>query len=155
MTEACFRYAIDGVGTPVLKGQLKNGVVRHMNKRTSDKNPEHTRIGDLQYHHFSFDISNQPTNVEIELSGEKEFDLCLYLKKGAPAFRSNADHAKKTQGSAKVLKAKLPPGKWFLSVECVTTVKAELDGSRGFFNYSGNTAVLNGAAYRIKFSTGN
>ena len=155
MTEACFRYAIDGVGAPVLKGQLKNGVVRHMNKLASDKNPEHTRIGDLQYHHFSFDISNKPTNVEIELSGEKGFDLCLYLKKGAPAFRSNADHAKKTLGSAKILKAKLPPGKWFLSVECVTTVKAELDGSRGFFNYSGNTAVLNGAAYQIKLSSGN
>ena len=155
MTEACFRYAIDGVGASTLKGRLKNGVVHRMNKRTSDKDPKHTCIGDLQYHHFDFDVSDQSTNVVVELTGEKRFDFCLYLNKGTPAFRSNADHAVTKSGSTKTLNAKLTPGRWFVGVECITTVKAELDGCRGFFNYSGNTAVLNGAAYRIKLTAGN
>ena len=51
------------------------------------------------------------------------------------------------------MRKQLTPGKWFVSVECTTTVKAKLDGCRGFFNYSGKTSVLNGAAYRIKLVT--
>ena len=153
ITEACFRYAIDGVGTPNLKGKLKLGVERHMNKRTSDNNPDHTRIGDLQYHHFSFETTEPTTHIQVELKGEKDFDFCLYLKKGSAAFRSNADHAVTGSGNTKTIRKQLTPGKWFVSVECTTTVKADLDGCRGFFNYSGKTSVLNGAAYRIKLVT--
>ncbi len=155
LTEACFRYAIEGVGRPTVKARLKNGVPRHMNKRTSEGNPVHTRIGDLQYHHFDFEISGEPTDALIELKGEKGFNFHLYLNKGAPAFRSNADHTAMKPGSTKSLKSKLTPGRWFVGVECATTVKATLDGCRGFFNYSGKTAILNGAAYQIKLTTGN
>ncbi len=154
ITEACFRYAIDGVGTPNLKGKLKSGVDRHMNKRTSNNDPDHTRIGDLQYHHFSFETTEPGSHVQVELKGEKDFDFCLYLKKDTPAFRSNADHAVTGTGNTKTIRKQLTAGKWFVSIECTTTVKAELDGCRGFFNYSGNTAILNGAAYKIKLAIG-
>ena len=113
----------------------------------------HTRIGDLQYHHFSFETTEPTTHIQVELKGEKDFDFCLYLKKDTPAFRSNADHAVTGSGNTKTISRHLTLGKWFVSVECTTTVKAELDGCRGFFNYSGKTSVLNGAAYRIKLVT--
>ena len=153
ITEACFRYAIDGVGTPVLKGKLKPNEERHMNKRTSDNDPNYTRIGDLQYHHFSFEIAEPNTNIRVELQGEERIDFSIYLKKGAPAFKSNADHAATGPGNNKTITKQLTPGKWFVGVECKTTVKAELDGCRGFFNYSGKLSVLNGAAYKIKLVT--
>ena len=153
ITEACFRYAIDGVGTPVLKGKLKPNEERHMNKRTSDNDPNYTRIGDLQYHHFSFEITESNTNIRVELQGEERIDFSIYLKKGAPAFNSNADHAATGPGNNKTITRQLTPGKWFVGVECKTTVKAELDGCRGFFNYSGKLSVLNGAAYKIKLVT--
>ena len=153
ITEACFRYAIDGVGTPVLKGKLKPNEERHMNKRTSDNDPNYTRIGDLQYHHFSFEIAKPNINIRVELQGEDRIDFSIYLKKGAPAFNSNADHAATGPGNNKTITRQLTPGKWFVGVECKTTVKAELDGCRGFFNYSGKLSVLNGAAYKIKLVT--
>ena len=155
LTEACFNYALDGIGSSPVKAHLKNGVIRNMDKRTSDNDPAHTRIGDLQYHHFDFVVRDKPANALIELKGEKGFNFCLYLKKDAPAFQSKADHASTEPGSAKTIKAKLTPGRWFVGVECTTTIKATLDGCRGFFNYSGNTAVLNGAAYQIKLSVDN
>jgi len=155
LTEACFRYALDGIGTPPVKAHLKNRVIRNMDKRTSDNDPEHTRIGDQQYHHFDFVVRDKPTDALIELKGEKGFNFCLYLKKDAPAFRSKSDQAVTKPGSTKSIKAKLTPGRWFVGVECTTTVNATLDGCRGFFNYTGNTAVLNGAAYQIKISTDN
>jgi len=46
LTEACFQYALAGVGTPRLKGRLKAGIIRKMNRQTRDKDPAHTRIGD-------------------------------------------------------------------------------------------------------------
>ena len=153
ITEACFRYAIDGVGTPVLKGKLKPNEERYMNKRTSDNDPNYTRIGDLQYHHFSFEIAESNTNIRVELQGEESVDFSIYLKKGAPAFNSNADHAATGPGNTKTIIKQLTPGKWFVGVECKTTVKSELDGCRGFFNYSGRLSVLNGAAYKIKLVT--
>ncbi len=149
LTEACFRYALNGTGIPALKGVLKSGLAHQMNKRTADNDPAHTRIGDLQYHHFSFETTKPTTDIQVELKGEQGFDFCLYLKKDAPAFRSNADHANIRAGNTKTIRAQLPPGKWYVSVECTTTVTAHLDGCRGFFNYSGKTAVLNGAAYQI------
>ena len=103
----------------------------------------------------ALEISGEPTDALIELKGEKGFNFHLYLNKGAPAFRSNADHTAMKPGSTKSLKSKLTPGRWFVGVECATTVKATLDGCRGFFNYSGKTAILNGAAYQIKLTTGN
>ena len=153
ITEACFRYAIDGVGTPVLKGKLKPNEERYMNKRTSDNDPNYTRIGDLQYHHFSFEIAESNTNIRVELQGEESVDFSIYLKKGAPAFNSNADHAATGPGNTKTIIKQLTHGKWFVGVECKTTVKSELDGCRGFFNYSGRLSVLNGAAYKIKLVT--
>ena len=153
ITEACFRYAIDGVGTPVLKGKLKPNEERYMNKRTSDNDPNYTRIGDLQYHHFSFEIAESNTNIRVELQGEERIDFSIYLKKGAPAFNSNADHAATGPGNNKTITRQLTPGKWFVGVECKTTVKSELDGGRGFFNYSGRLSVLNGTAYKIKLVT--
>ena len=153
LTEACLRYAMDGAGIPTLKGVLRPGQVRQMDKHTSDNDPDHTRIGDLQYHHFSFEITKPGNKTQVELKGEQGFDFCLYLKKDAPAFHSNADHADTRPGSTKLIKAQLAPGKWYVSVECTTTVKASLDGCRGFFNYSGKTAVLNGVTYQITLNT--
>lgn len=152
LTEACFQYALAGIGQPQIKGRLQAGVVRKMNKGSKAKDPAHARIGDRQYHHFDFEITDTVAEVTIELEGEPGFDLCLYLNEGSPAFRSNFYRSDVGAGARKTIKARLESGHWFVSVECATTVTAELDDSRSFFNYSGNTKVLNGAAYQLRFS---
>ena len=149
LTEACFQHAMAGVGKPPVKAILKNGVVHRMGKDTNDNDPLHSKIGDRQYHHFTFDIAPESTDIELELVGEGDFDLNLYLHRGAPAFRSNSPVSSVNPGPEQRIKTSVAPGQWFASVECATTVDAELHETQSHFTYKGNTDVLNGVAYSI------
>jgi cyanophycinase len=149
LTEACFSYAVDGVGHPPIKANLEDGVVRVMDKGTPEHDRSHTRIGDRQYHHFTFDVDAGATDVQVDLVGLGDFDLNLYLHKGAPAFQSNATFASTDRGAKKGIQQTLTPGRWFASVECSTTVDDVLDATQSFFIYRGNTDVLNGVSYSI------
>lgn len=153
LTEACFQYAVDGAGSPEVKAMLRDGVIHHMDKGTADNDPLHTKIGDRQYHHFTIDVAPDASDVEIELTGDNDFHLNLYLHKETPAFRSNASYGSTLPGATKRIRAKLVPGRWFASVECATTVDAVVDETQSFFTYTGNTDVLNGVPYRISLTT--
>ena len=149
LTEACFLYALDGAASPIIKGTLVNGVTRRMDKSTQDDDPAHTRIGDRQYHHFTFDVDEDGQEVTVQLAGQSGIDFHLYLREGGLATSRNASHAKTGNGSEKRIETQLASGTWFVSVECVSSVTAMKDKKEESFVYSGKTEVLNGAAYEI------
>ena len=76
---AMMQYAMDGRGPVVLKGFLKNGEQRDMVKRTEDKDPDYTVIGDLQTHHFAVYIPSGANNVVFETKSDFDCDLALML----------------------------------------------------------------------------
>lgn len=145
-------YALDGNGEPQVKGELANGRVREMNKRTEDNDPAYTRIGDRQYHHFVVNIPHKCKRAVITLEGykgEDKFDLTLCAKRGEMACKDNTLHQVVSLGCKKSLVLETPKaGEWYVSVFCETTVTA-IDGEYGT-EYSGRVDVLNGVPYRIK-----
>jgi D-alanyl-D-alanine carboxypeptidase (penicillin-binding protein 5/6) len=153
LTEACFLYALDGTGQPQVKGRLKKGVVRKMTKSTSDEEPAFTKIGDRQCHHFTIDVGREEPQIHVKLEGEPGLGFHLYLNRDSFALPDNSTHAATGAGSTKVINAKLSPGRWFVSVECASTVVADLHESKEYFVYTGKTAVLNGAAYEISMTS--
>ena len=149
---ALVRYAMDGNGAIVEKGELGNGVPRVMDRRTADRDPLHTRIGDLQYHHFYLTVPKGAKKVVIELTtpeGWKDVDLYLFASPGQKAFKSSAPHKNLVLGSDKKLIVENPkPGKLYISVQCATTVDT-VETKYGD-SYTGRTDVLNGVPYTIK-----
>lgn len=148
-------YAMDGNSKPVLKGELENGKARKMDKKTEDADPGHTRIGDLQYHHFVVNVPDGAKDIKIEVSGgEKGFEECnlnLYLKEGDFAFADSADFKDIEPMNSKVLSFEtLPAGKWYIAVQGATT--AEVYESHCGDQYRGHVEVLNGVPYTIKVS---
>lgn len=149
---ALVRYALDGNGVIVEKGELKDGEPRVMDRRTADQDPAFTRIGDRQYHHFFVNVPKGAKTLTIELStpaGWKDFDLYLFADRDKQAYRSSAPYKNVVLGSDKTLVIKDPkPGKLFISVFCATTVDTEETkyGDR----YVGRTEVLNGIPYTIR-----
>lgn len=145
-------YALNGNGEAQIKGELKNGEVREMNKRTEDNDPAYTRIGDRQYHHFVVNIPKKCQRAVISLEGykgEDNFDLTLCAKRKEMAYHDNTLHQVVSLGCKKTLAIDNPKaGEWYVSVFCETTVTAE-DGKYGT-EYSGRTDVLNGVPYSIK-----
>lgn len=154
LTEACFQYAVAGVGQPDadVKAVLEDGIVRQMDKETAANDPLHTKIGDRQYHHFVFDVDQDATDVQIQLTGESGFELNIFLHRDSPAFRSNATYSNTSSGATKALRQTLTPGRWFASVQCATTVDAVLDETQSFYRYKGKTDVLSGVGYSIEMS---
>ena len=155
LTEACLLYALAGVAPPSIKGVLKPGEARVMHKRSSDRDPAHTRIGDRQYHHFTIDVPPGGCEAEIKLTGEDRRHLNLYLGTEGPAFASGATFANLDPGANKKLRAKLSEGTWYGGVQCTSTVRTEERVERvgkyasKFHRYSGDLSVLNGVAYTI------
>lgn len=149
---ALVRYALDGNAAPVIKGELKNGEERTMDRRTVDRDPLHTRIGDLQYHHFHVNIPKGTKRATVEVStpeGWKDFDLYLFADSGKTAFRSSAPYKNVALGSDKTLVIAQPKaGKLYFSVQCATTV--ETRETKYGDEYTGRTDVLNGVPYTIK-----
>jgi hypothetical protein len=143
------QYAYDGAGTPGLKAALGNGELRIMDKSTGDKDPAYTRIGDRQYHHFSVELPEGPSDLTVSVTGDDNFDLSLYLNRDDFAFNSNALYKDISEGANKTMTVEnLPGGTYYVSVECETTVTAI--GRGEYYEYTGNTDVLNGVAYTIR-----
>ena len=150
LTEACFLYALDGVGTPAIKGTLLAGETRVMDRQTADEDPAHARIGDRQYHHFRFEVPANGTRVTVTLEGEEGIDYALFLRKEGPAFQDLADFGDASEGHRKSLRKSLSAGTWHVGVQCVTSVQAKKDESESYYVYSGDTRVLNGVAYTLR-----
>jgi len=148
-------YAMDGNVKPVVKGELTNGQKRVMDKKSKDAKPDYTRIGDLQYHHFTVMIPEGAKNVKIEVvGGKKGFEECnlnLFMKQGDFAFADKADYAAASPQTQQVLSFDtLPAGKWFISVQGATT--PEVYESKCGDKYKGHLEVLNGVPYSVKVS---
>ena len=159
LTEACLLHALTGVGEPRVKGHLKSGAWRKMTKKTSDQQPEYTRIGDLQYHHFSFSVPEQNRgessatllrNLRVELQSDWDVDLHLFVSKDRLAFQGEADHVDERSGAVKTLDLKLLPGKYYVSVKCSSVVGAIEDEKAGFYRYYGDVSILNGVPYCVR-----
>lgn len=141
-------YALDGQGAAQIKGTLVNGQPRLMNKSTQQNDPAFTKIGDRQYHHFVVQIPPQTPTLTVTLNGDDAYQFNLYLRADSCAFTNNADYWLTTAGSDKQLEIVNPTaGAWYIGVECATTVAATPQ-SWGYA-YSGQIAVLEGAAYTI------
>jgi len=149
LTEACFLYALAGTGRPQVKGRLEFGTTRVMDKQTQDAVPEFTRIGDRQVHHFSLQVEPPNTQVTVKLHGEQGIQFRMYLSKQGPAFEKHATHTSTLVGTTHTISETLEPGTWFVGVECSTSVQSKPHASGEYFVYSGQTGVLNGAAYEL------
>ena len=150
LTQACFLYALEGTGTPAVKGTLVSDSPRRMDRHTTDAKPELTRIGDRQYHHFRFEVSADTPRVTIEIEGDAAVDLHLYLQRDSLALAGHAIHQSVSPGANKRLEATLPPGTWYVGVHCATTVESINDSQSGFYRYYARRNLLNGVAYTIR-----
>lgn len=149
---AMVRYALDGNGSPRLKGELKNGEPRKMTCRTSDQNPDYTRIGDRQYHYFVVDVPKGSREVVLSLEPVLGYsDYAMYLCAGYDLFpkMENAGYRNVSSTFAKEIRIPNPKhGKLYVSVFCNTTVDT-VDSPYGH-QYAGRVDVLNGVPYIIK-----
>ena len=151
MFSGMIRYAIDGNGTPRIKGELVSGEKREMIRRTPDNDPDYTAIGDLQYHHFTVNVPKGTKKVKIDLKpakGYAAFDLFLFAAPGKPAFNDNAVWYNVDNGATKTLTIDAPKaGTLYVSVYCDNTV--ETVQTRWGEQYTGRIEVLNGVPYTI------
>ena len=151
LMSAMERYAMDGNGPARVKAQLNLGENRRMVCSTHDANPEFTKIGDRQYHHFTVDVPEGLDTLTISLSslkGNSDYDLFIFANPGDFAFRENALFQNIALGMDKVLKIPAPkPGIFYISIFCDTTV--ESSRSMNGTQYSGRVDVLNGVPYVI------
>lgn len=154
LTAAMLKYAMDGCGSPVIKGYLEKNITRKMSCQTHDNNPDYTRIGDKQYHHFAVTIPDRTDSVTIELSsmlGYEDFDLYLFANYDEMAFKDKATYCNLSLGVNKKLVINNPTkGDLYISVFCDTTV--ETRQTRYGTQYLGRTDVLNGVPYQITVS---
>ena len=151
LTAAMMLYAMDGVGVATLKGYLKNGEARVMDKITSDNNPAYTRIGDLQTHHFATYIPSNARNIQVKVNSHSKCNLALMMNQGTYAFPDVAKYRSQISGANQQLSfPSIPEGFWFIAVQCLTTVKVkETDYGQ---EYVGNLEVLNGIPYQISIT---
>ncbi|MBN1984277.1 MAG: T9SS type A sorting domain-containing protein [Chitinivibrionales bacterium] len=146
---ACLQYSIAGLSRPSIKGTLANGRERVMNRTTGEGLPAHTKIGDLQYHHFKVFLTGKTSTLYIELDGETGYDFHLFANRDTCAFKSTASYSDILPGARKILLIpSADAGTWYIGVKCATTVTATK--KCWGFEYSGNLSVLNGAMYTIK-----
>ena len=155
LMSALIRYALDGNGTVKLKGMLKNGETRTMDRTTGDNDPAHTRVGDRQYHHFAVDVPEGVKEIKVELCAPEfwtdRFDMWLFADGRDFAFKSNARYKNIAHGSDKTLIVPVDKaGRYYVSVFCATTVDT-VQTPYGD-QYCGRTDVLNGVPYTLKVS---
>jgi len=149
LTEACFMYCLDGGGVPAVKAELVSGETRLMNLSTEDKNPAFTKIGDGQFHHFRMVVPTDAVRTTIQLTAETDVDFHLFVRQGQLDLDRPADFQLTKPGSDKILRERLEPGVWFVTVECATRVAAAKDETDSFYVYSDSQDLLNGVPYRL------
>ena len=152
MMEAMLQYVLEGNPSPTIKAALQDSIPRYMVHVTEDSLPSLTRIGDKQYHHFTYEIPEGSDTLMIKLSslkGYADFDLFLLASYDGPAMFDNAIYKHVAKGVDKTLVINHPQaGTLFISVFCDTTVNYE-EGRFGAM-YSGRLDVLNGVPYAIE-----
>ena len=149
LTESLFLYAMNGTGVPRIKGTLEKGEMRYMNKDTKENDPNYTKIGDNQYHHFFIEIQKDVQNFTIQVKGEEDFEFNVYMNKDKFAFNGASEF--KTTSNKSNIEMTIPhisSGKWYISVECTSTIGTAFH--KDHVEYIDNLKLLNGIAYSIK-----
>ncbi len=150
-TAALLRYAADGVGETSIKGLLRNGEARAMDKTTRDNLPEYTKIGDLQYHHFAVYIPRNAKNIRFSVSSDFDCTLQLSLHRSTYAYRDIAEHVAQSEGAnQKLFFESMTEGLWYVAVQCLTTVNTTKKPLGQ--EYYGRVEVLNGVPYTLLVS---
>ena len=151
LTAAMLRYAMDGVGSTPVKGFLQNGRTRIMDKGTDANKPSHTKIGDLQCHHFAVNIPKDVEDVSICLEGHSLGEYSLSLNRSSFAYLENVTYLSSDKGACKALFfSSLESGIWYVCVKCLTSIEsAETNYGQ---SYSDPLGVLNGLPYHITVS---
>lgn len=136
--------AWDGRAEHDVKAELQNGEPRIMDLLFEENEPAFTRIGDLQYHHFKFQVPSEAGSFMISLDADDDYEFELYASHESLAFASQADTASLIGGADHVLVVPDPePGIWYIGVKCASTVQT-YDSI-----YLGDLSVLNGVEYSI------
>ena len=144
-------YALDGIGKTTIKGFLQNGKARIMDKSSKDNNPLFTKVGDLQCHHFAVNIPEDAHDITVSLASDWDCDLSLMMCHDTYAYPENADYISSSDGANQQLSfSTLDAGKWFVSVQCKTTVKAT--NTEYGQSYIDLADVLNGVPYQVVVS---
>ena len=124
-----------------------------MTCRTEDNNPDYTRIGDRQYHHFTVRVPEGTDTLRISLKpvkGNEDFNLHLFASSEGPAFRRTSKYKNVMNGTEKTLTVIRPKaGTLYVSVFCETTVEPVLSPVYGT-RYNGRLDVLNGVPYVLE-----
>lgn len=148
-TTSMFRYAMDGSGCAKVKDILHDGECKSTNV-----------IGDRQCHHFVFYLP-EDSSVTLELDGETDADLQLFLKKGSFAFPENdPEYSSVIPNSLQQIITTdiLEKGLWFVAVRSNAQIKSTpvvLNKSRNkgiYFEYTGNGKLLSGEPYLLKYN---
>lgn len=151
LTAAMISYALEGTMMTKLKGFLNNGEVRHMDRQTYERNPDFTRIGDLQCHHFAIDLPQGARDVKIELVGASGSHLSLALCKDTYAYEDCAEFISvQPSDSQTIVMPKPRTGLWYVCVKCHDTVTATNTAVGHIYSKTAIEDLLNGIPYTIK-----
>lgn len=151
LTAAMMQYAMDGVGMTTIKGYLKNGEVRLMDKGSEEKEPLYAKIGDLQCHHFAVNIPDSVYDINVTVVSNVECDLSLMMCHETYAYLEDADFISTKKGAYQQLSfSTLESGVWYVAVQCLSTVDVtETEYGQLYIDPLG---VLNGIPYQITVS---
>lgn len=149
---AMVRYGFDGVGIARVKGVLRNGEIRRMVKSTEDHDPDYTKIGDRQCHHFVFSLPEGARNVKVRVESLGNYNLSLRMAKGTFAFKEDAEYAVEgVQSGKQLFFPSLEAGTWYVGVQC-ESVPTVTDNHGTYGTEYSNTGILNGAPYTVQVS---
>lgn len=149
---AMVRYNFDGVGIARVKGILHNGELRRMTKSTADHDPDYTKIGDRQCHHFVFALPEGARNIRVRLESLAQYQLSLFLAKGTFAFSEDAQYrCEGIQTGKELFFPTLEAGTWYVGVQCESVPTVVTNHGKYGTEYS-DTGILNGAPYTVKVS---
>lgn len=151
LTAAMMQYAMDGVGMTTIKGYLKNGEVRLMDKGSEENEPLYAKIGDLQCHHFAVNIPDSVYDINVTVVSNVECDLSLMMCHETYAYLEDADFISTKKGAYQQLSfSTLESGVWYVAVQCLSTVDVtETEYGQLYIDPLG---VLNGIPYQITVS---
>lgn len=147
-TCALFEYALDGSGLAAIKSIIHDGECKSTNV-----------LGDGQCHHYAFYLPEEETRISVELAGDAQYDLQLYIKRGTFAFPEDGPEyiSVDKSSSTHTVTDVLGQGLWFITVKCNAMVDSRpvvLNASNNkgcYFKYSGKEALLKGVPYTLKF----
>lgn len=150
---AMIKYAIDGRGITKIKGYLKNGEVRKMDRHTYERNPDFTRIGDMQSHHFAVEIPKGARDVTFKLVGAEGSHMTLAVCKDTYAYDDVADFRSIMDGNVQQFSMARPaPGLWYVCVKCLDQPVSTNAGQAHIYTKLPVNDLLNGVPYTIEVS---